>query len=44
MAIPKKNFSDCFEKCKERWDKSVRSQGEYFEGDWGAIVLGMLLF
>jgi hypothetical protein len=33
MAIPKKEFSDCFEKWKERWDKCVRSQGEYFEGD-----------
>jgi hypothetical protein len=34
MAIPKKEFSDCFEKWRERWDKCVRSQGEeYFEGD-----------
>jgi hypothetical protein len=33
MTIPKKEFSDCFEKWKERWDKYVRSQGEYFEGD-----------
>jgi hypothetical protein len=32
-AIPKKELSDCFEKWKERWDKCVRSQGEYFEGD-----------
>jgi hypothetical protein len=33
MAIPKKGFSDCFEKWKKRWDKCVRSQGEYFEED-----------
>jgi hypothetical protein len=33
MVIPKKEFSDCFEKWKERWDKCVRSQEEYFEGD-----------
>jgi hypothetical protein len=33
MAIPKKEFSDCFEKWKECWDKCVRSQKEYFEGD-----------
>ena len=33
MAIPKKDFANCFEKWKERWDKCVRSQGEYFEGD-----------
>jgi len=25
MTIPKKDFSDCFEKWKERWDKCVRS-------------------
>jgi hypothetical protein len=25
-------------------DKCVRSQGEYFEGDWGTIVLSLLLF
>jgi hypothetical protein len=33
MAIPKKDFLDCFEKWKERWEKCARSQGEYFEGD-----------
>jgi hypothetical protein len=33
MAIPKKELSECFEKWKECWDKCVRSQGEYFEGD-----------
>ena len=44
MAIPKKDFSDCFEKWKECWDKCVRSQGEYFEGDQGTIVLGQLLY
>jgi hypothetical protein len=44
MAIPKKEFLDCFEKWKERWDTCVRSQGEYFEGDQGTIVLGLLPF
>jgi len=44
MAIPEKDFSDCFEKWKERWDKCVRSQGEYFEGDWGSIVLDVTFF
>jgi hypothetical protein len=33
IAIPKEGFADSFEKWKERWDKCVRSQGEYFEGD-----------
>jgi hypothetical protein len=28
MVIPIKEFSDCYEKWKERWDKYVRSQGE----------------
>jgi hypothetical protein len=33
MEIPTKDFSDCFEMWKECWEKGVRSQGEYFEGD-----------
>jgi hypothetical protein len=33
IAIPKEDFADCFEKWKGRWDKCVRPQGEYFEGD-----------
>jgi hypothetical protein len=33
MAIRKKEFSDSRKKWKENWDKCVRSQREYFEGD-----------
>jgi hypothetical protein len=33
IAIPKEDFADCFEKWKGRWDKCMRSQGEYFKGD-----------
>ena len=33
IEIMKKDFSDCFEKWKECWDKCVWSQGECFEGD-----------
>jgi len=33
MDIPKDAFAECFEKWKERWEKCVRSQEEYFEGD-----------
>jgi hypothetical protein len=44
MAIPKKEFSACFEKWKERWDKCVWSQGKYFEGDYGTIVLCLNFF
>jgi hypothetical protein len=44
MAILKKDSADCFDKRKEHWDKCVRSQGEYFKWDYGAIVLGKLFF
>ncbi|XP_042236618.1 CAD protein-like, partial [Homarus americanus] len=33
MKIPKEDFADCFEKWKGRWEKCVRFQGGYFEGD-----------
>jgi len=44
MAISKKGFADCFEKWKELWDKCVRFQEQYFEGDEGVIFLVGLLF
>jgi hypothetical protein len=31
MAI--KDFQDAFQKWQKRWDRCVRSQGDYFEGD-----------
>ncbi len=39
MAIPTKDFSECFEQWKRHWENCVRSQGAYFEGDWGISVL-----
>ena len=39
MAIPKKDFSKSFEQWKRLWEKCVRPQGAYFEGDWSVIVL-----
>jgi hypothetical protein len=33
IAIPREDFADCFEKWKGQWDKCVRSQAEYFEGN-----------
>ena len=33
MAIPTKDFAECSEQWKRHWEKSVRSQGDYFEGD-----------
>lgn len=32
-AIPEKDYSDCFEDWKKRWQKCVLSDGDYFEGD-----------
>ena len=32
MAIPKKDFSDCFEKWKERWNKCGGSKGSTLKG------------
>ena len=39
MAIPTKDFAESFEQWKRHWQNCVRSQGAYFEGDWGVIVL-----
>jgi hypothetical protein len=33
-AFPnKKSFQDCFQNCKNRWERCVKSEVEYFEGD-----------
>jgi [histone H3]-lysine36 N-dimethyltransferase SETMAR len=32
-AIPEQAFQRCFQQWRERWEKCVQSQGEYFEGD-----------
>ena len=42
MAIPTKDFAECFEQWKRHWESCVRSQGAYFEGDWGVIFLGTM--
>ncbi|KAG1652914.1 hypothetical protein GQR58_025940 [Nymphon striatum] len=34
MKIPKEDFSNCFEKWKEHWEKCVMFQEEYLEGDF----------
>ena len=39
MVIPTKDFTECFEQWKRHWENCVRSQGAYFEGDGGVIVL-----
>jgi len=33
-AITLRDFQNCFEQWKRRWDKCIDSQGEYFEGDY----------
>ena len=35
--IPIKDFAECFE--QRHYENCMRSQGDYFEGDWGIIVL-----
>jgi hypothetical protein len=32
-TLTKKDFQDAFQKWQKRWDWSMRSQGDYFEGD-----------
>jgi len=32
-TLTNEDFQNCFRKWQERWDKCVRSDGEYFEGD-----------
>ena len=32
-AIPQNTFQDAFQKWKERWERCIKSGGEYFEGD-----------
>ncbi len=39
MAIPTKDFAECFEQWKRCWENCSSSQGAYFEGDWGVSVL-----
>jgi hypothetical protein len=32
-TLTKKDFQDAFQKWQKRWDRRVRSQRDYFEGD-----------
>jgi hypothetical protein len=32
-TLTKKDFQDAFQKWQKCWDRCVRSQGDYFEGD-----------
>ena len=33
-GVTLQQFQNCFEQWKERWDKCIDCQGEYFEGDY----------
>jgi hypothetical protein len=33
-TIPKDAFQKCFQQWRDRWDKCVHYQGDYFEGDY----------
>ena len=32
-AIPQNKFQDAFQNWKKRWERCIKSGGEYFEGD-----------
>jgi hypothetical protein len=32
-AIPQNKFQDAFQDWKNRWERCIKSGGEYFEGD-----------
>ena len=39
MAIPTKDFAECFEEWKRCWENHVKSRGASFEGHGGINVL-----
>ncbi|XP_074170634.1 COX assembly mitochondrial protein 2 homolog isoform X1 [Rhinolophus sinicus] len=41
MAIPEREFQNCFEEWTRRWCRCIASQGEYFEGDRSDIQQGV---
>ena len=34
-TIPKMDFQGCFQAWQKRWDRCIRAEGEYFDGDGG---------
>ena len=32
-TLMKEDFQNCFRKWQERWDRCVRNEGEYYDGD-----------
>ena len=43
-TLTKEDFQNCFRKRQERWDKCVRSDGEYFEGINGHASFSVINF
>ena len=43
-TLTKEDFQNCFRKWQERWDKCVRSEGEYFEGINGKVSFTVINF
>jgi hypothetical protein len=33
------NFQECMKSCETRWDRCIRAQGDYIEGDGGKYEL-----
>jgi len=34
-ALKQADFSECFQKWQNRWDRCIQAQGDYFEGESG---------
>ena len=43
QSISKTDFHKCFEQRKSRWNRCIKSQACYFEGDQSTIVVSLLL-
>jgi len=43
-TLMKEDFQNCFRNWQERWDKCVRSEGEYFEGINGTVSFTVIIF
>jgi hypothetical protein len=44
LAIPRSHFHKCFGQWKDRWNKCVVFEGDYFEGDYDCSTIGYFVF
>jgi hypothetical protein len=38
-TLTPEDFSECFQKWQNHWDRCIQAQGDYFEGDGGNLDL-----